>query len=120
MQRYGTRDVIAAAAAYLVGVGFLVVFALSFYGIEGSVDGLFYVAALTFSFLFGAAVNRFWALWFPALHWIAYHWLWREIRTDLPVHYDVHPLESFSMVAIVIVAGIWTRRWVETRRRTVR
>jgi hypothetical protein len=72
----------------------------------------------TFSFLFGVVVNRLWALWFPALHWIGYDWLWREVRTDLPVYYDVHPVEHFSMVAIVMVAGILTRRRVEARRQT--
>jgi hypothetical protein len=40
------------------------------------------------------------------------------VRTDLPVYYDVHPVEHFSMVAIVMVAGILTRRRVEARRQT--
>lgn len=119
-QRYGTRDVIAATVAYLVGVAVLFGLALSLYTEGKPSEGIIEVVLLIFSFLFGLAVNRLWALWFPALHWIGYDWLWREARTDLTVHYDAHPLERFSLVAIVMVAGILTRRWVEARRPAAR
>jgi hypothetical protein len=104
------RHAIFAAVAYLLGLFGLTLAYLLLYGIEGSGDERFYVLAAGFYFVFGLVVDRVWVLCFPALHWIGYEWLWHEASTDLPVHYDQHPLETFSKAALVTAFGLFVGR----------
>jgi hypothetical protein len=104
------RRALYSTLAFLVGLYTVAIVHVMLNGFEGPTDAQSHAAIAVFCFVFGMAVDRWWALAFPAAYWVLFVWIWAQNVQGSAISSDVHPLMTFTLAACAVAGGIAVRR----------